>query len=80
MTCDLNHRLAISEASVGRKKSCGQLRLKVRGQVCGPRSMPHHRRGTLFGMLVSLLVCMALLAPVWLSHPEYRILKHNAQH
>src|SRR6266404_4705892 len=31
--CDLNHRLAISEASVGRKKSCSQLRLKVRGWV-----------------------------------------------
>jgi hypothetical protein len=32
MLCDLNHRLAISEAPVGRKKSCGQLRLKVRSQ------------------------------------------------
>jgi hypothetical protein len=28
--CDLNHRLAISEASVGRKKSCGHLNLKLR--------------------------------------------------
>jgi hypothetical protein len=33
MVCDLNHRLATSEASVGRKKSCGQLKLKVRGGV-----------------------------------------------
>jgi hypothetical protein len=33
MVCDLNHRLAISEASVGRKRSCGQLALKVRGWV-----------------------------------------------
>ena len=33
MVCDLNHRLAISEASVGRKRSCGQLTLKVRGWV-----------------------------------------------
>jgi hypothetical protein len=33
MVCDLNHRLAILEASVGRKKSCSQLSLKVRGWV-----------------------------------------------
>jgi hypothetical protein len=31
MVCDLNHRLASSEASVGLKKSCGQLGLTVRG-------------------------------------------------
>jgi len=96
MVCDLNHRLAISEASFGRKKSCSHLSLKVRAWVvfairwplrhqqwasaCGPSSMPHHRRDTLFGMLWSLLVCMALLLPAWFNHPEYRILKRNAQH
>ena len=33
MVCDLKDRLAISEASVGRKKSCSQLSLEVGGWV-----------------------------------------------
>jgi hypothetical protein len=40
------------------------------GQCSWLTSMPHHRRGTLFAMLTSVLVCIALLVPYMAQLPR----------